>query len=244
MSRSDRNGRRPTVESVEPRTLLSAITDILALNSLAAGRRAATGSLPNNIGPPTAGNTPVDNNLLLFPKGQPSAHQLKKERFDATFEGPFSVGRGAYSTEASQVYIRGAGGSNQFLHGDAQLRVIVPADNTKPLGGEITMFDRNLNSNSALGLDLTGSAVTDVDRFGRPTHLIISQLDPNVSSGVYVEGEASGTVTIKYLPSNKGSRQGNAIITIRARVYSIGTSFILTNADINPGGPSTGPKAR
>jgi hypothetical protein len=31
-------------------------------------------------------------------------------------------------------------------------------------------------------------------------------------------------------------------VTVRAQVYTLGTNGILKNADINPGGPSEGPR--
>src|SRR5262249_10452858 len=155
----------------------------------------------------------------------PTARQLALEKFVAKFQGTFNVGPGRYSSEAQQTFVRGAGGSNQFLHGDTQLRIITPVDPSIPFGGAITMLDRNLNSNSVLGLDLTGDRVTGVDQAGRPTHLVITQLDPNVSAGRYVEGLASGTVDIRYLPTSTQNRglvsQGTAIVTVKARVYSI-----------------------
>lgn len=226
-----RQRRRLDIEGLEARDLLSALIAVMA--SQAATHGTATGG---TSGEPT--------NLLINPTGTPTSHQQARQHFGAKFSGAYTVGPGRFSSEAQQLYFRGVGGSNQFLHGDTQLRLITPIDPTLPITGEITMFDRNLNSNSSLGLDLVADPSTGVDRFGRPTHLTVYQLDPNISAGVYVEGRASGTVDITYLTSDRrnhrGVGQGRAIVTVRALVYSLGTSFILTNADINPGGLSQG----
>jgi hypothetical protein len=239
MNRSDRNARRPDVEVIEDRTLLSAILNILS-HPLHSGHGHAAGAL----GPPGAGQGAPPLNLLLDPMGQPTAHQLARERFVAKFQGTYQIGPPRYSSEAHQVYIRGAGGSNQFLHGDTQMRIITPSDPSLPLGGEITMFDRNINNNSALGLDLTGNQVTDVDQAGRPTRMVITRIDANISGGQYADAQASGTVDIRYTPSGsrrgRVPRQGTAIVTVHARIYTIGTNFILKNSDIDPGGPSQG----
>ncbi len=174
-------------------------------------------------------------NYLLDPSGKPSAHQMRKLPFNASFTGPFTVGKGRYATEANQIYIRGIGTSNQFLHGDVQLRLITPTDPSIPPAGGLTTFDKNINSNSTLGLLLQADP-TSIDRAGRPTRLNIYSLDPNVSSGSYVEGQATGTVAIHYSPKSNNKpgllSSGMATIKIKAEVYTIGTTFILTNAPL------------
>jgi hypothetical protein len=233
MSRRDRAGRGRFIEGLEPRRVPSAIT-ILAMQAAASSHGAHSADT----------NTAADvNNELLNPTGVPTPRQQARERFVAQFTGTFMAGPGQFSSQAQQFMFRGAGGSNQFLHGDIQLRAITPLDPTQPLTGETTMFDRNLNSNSVLGLDLVADP-TSVDKFGRPTLFTISQLDQNVSSGYYDEGLAQGTVSIRYLSGGKpgphGLSQGKAVVAIHAQIYSIGTDFILTNAQIDPKGPSQG----
>lgn len=180
-------------------------------------------------------------NYLLSPDGQPSAHQYHKLQFRAFFRGPFTMGPGRYSTEANQIYIRGVGTSNQFLHGDVQLRIITPTDPTIPQAGASTSFDKNINSNSTLGL-LVQADPTSLDKAGRPTRLVIYSADPNTSAGQYVESQATGTINVTYHPQASPSKPGLtstgiATLSINAQIYTLGTSFALRNAQLYNAGP-------
>ena len=90
-----------------------------------------------------------------------------------------------------------------MLHSDIQLRLAVPTD---PCASDHrrqrVIFDRNLNSNTVLGLDLA-TPVTNVDGRGRPNHITSVTLDVNASSGTYDEGFAQGVIDIHYYPSAK-----------------------------------------
>ena len=126
-----------------------------------------------------------------------------------------------------------------MLHSDIQLLMInpTPRNASARIGGVTSIFDRNINGNSALGLDLS-APVQNVDRGGRPDYFSSVTLDSNISSGIYVEGYSVGTLSIRYIPSAKHTpgvlSQGKAIVTIHAQIYSAGTSFILRNANIDP----------
>ena len=130
------------------------------------------------------------------------------------------------------------GGSNQFLHGDIQIRIVTPTDSTIPADGSLSAFDKNINSNSVLGLSVQADPTSN-DRAGRPTRLTIYALDANVSAGLYVEGQASGTIDVRYYP-RKGTSpgltsSGTATIKINASIYSTHTAFLLTNAKLYSG---------
>ena len=124
-----------------------------------------------------------------------------------------------------------------MLHSDIQLRLAVPTDPTLQTTGASVIFDRNLNSNTSLGLDLATPG-TNVDGRGRPNRITSLTLDVNSSSGTYVEGFAQGVIDIHYYPSSKKTRgmleQGTAVVKIYGQVYSGKIAFILRNADINP----------
>ncbi len=119
------------------------------------------------------------------------------------------------------------GTTKYSLHADLQLGALVPTDPTAPTAGTAASFDRNINANSSLGIDLTGSQATAVDAAGRPTQFTWT-IDDNTSAGIYVEAVGQGTVNIKYIPNNKHSpgilSQGKAIVTIRGQIYSIGVA--------------------
>lgn len=235
MERNKRLRMRPVVEACERLTLPSGILAVMASTpSRHANYPISTSSiaLPNNQGP-------RGTNLALTPTGTPTAQELRHERFTATFIGTYSIGPGNFSSEASQMRFNGAGGANTILHGDIQMLIVTPKDPSTPLGGVLSIFDRNINSNSVLGLDLNAPQTpTHVDSTGRPNNVSVS-LDVNTSAGLYAEGYATGNLTITYLSGGRatrsGYRHGKAIVRINAQVYSSRTNFILANANIDPG---------
>jgi hypothetical protein len=239
---------RPGVEQCERRDLLSGITDVMAGNSMSADMRAiasaATKSatnpsiaIPQNQGP-LFNNGAIDN-AALAPTGNLTKRQLRQEQFKAFFVGTYTVGGGRTSTEKNEVFITAAGTASTILHGDIQILLITPIDPITPIGGVSTIFDRNLNSNTALGFDVSAPQTSpNIGRNGLPVLLNRVSIDPNISSGVYVEAYSVGNMQIRYIPSSKHTRgvlsQGKAIVTIHAQIYTANTSFILRNAHINP----------
>lgn len=247
MGRRIHRGLRPDLELFEPRVLLSAITDILAANSLAAasslsdsGGFASSISLGGtalNQGPVLNADGSI-NNMALAPTGTPKPGALKRQQFTARYVGPYSVVPGETTTQATQTLIQGAGTANTMLHSDIQMRLVTPIDPSQPIGGVSTIFDRNINTNTVLGLDLSAPQ-SAVDRSGRPDDFSTVTIDPNISAGTYVEGYSQGIVKIHYIPGGKHTipgaiSQGTAIITIHAQIYTANTSFILRNASIDP----------
>jgi hypothetical protein len=253
MGRRSTRSRRPRVEQCERRALLSTITDIMAANSLAAARPArslissqesgGSGSggfvlsptsiaVPSNQGPP-----PPGTNLAITPTGTLTPRQLKIEKFSAVFSGPYTIGPGRTSTEALQTFITGRGAATTMSHCDIQLLIITPKDPAMLLGGISTIFDRNLNSNTSLGLDVFAPQ-QNVDRAGRPNHFPTVTIDVNASAGLYDNAFAQGVVDIRYIPSGRQTpgviSQGTAIVTIHAQIYATRTAFILRNANLDP----------
>jgi hypothetical protein len=247
MGRRIHRGLRPDLELCEARALLSAITDILAANSLAAasslsdsGGFASSISLGGtalNQGPVLNADGSI-NNMALAPTGTPKPGALKRQQFTARYVGPYSVVPGETTTQATQTLIQGAGTANTMLHSDIQMRLVTPIDPSQPIGGVSTIFDRNLNTNTVLGLDLSAPQ-SDVDSSGRPDQFPTVTIDANISSGTYVEGYSQGIINIRYIPGGRHTipgaiSQGTAIVTIHAQIYTANTSFILRNASIDP----------
>jgi hypothetical protein len=248
---------RPFLEEVEHRELLSAITDIMAASSIAAaGSRSQVAALRNsqttsssqsiaasaNQGPLLNSNNPnfnPINNMALAPTGTLSKRQQRKERFVAQYIGTYTVGAGRTSDEKIQTFITAAGTANTMLHSDIQVLLVTPSDPSLPIGGVSAIFDRNLNSNTALGLDESAPQSPQyINRLGLPFLLPTVSLDANLSSGTYDEGYAVGTMRIHYIPSDKHTpgiiSQGKAIVTIHAQIYTANVGFILRNANIDP----------
>jgi hypothetical protein len=247
---------RPCVEICEHRELLSAITDLMAANSISAARRAADSSQTVSTGAvQTAGNRgfvlsttsiaiPANQsppslslNLALTPTGTLTRRQIRRERFSAKFAGPYTIGAGRTSTEALQTFITGVGSANTMIHGDIQMLIITPKNRSTQIGGVCGIFDRNLNTNTSLGFDLLAPQ-QDVDRAGRPNHFPAISLDVNASAGLYTEGFAQGVMNIRYFPSGRRTpgvlSQGKAVVTIHAQIYTPATNFLLRNATLDP----------
>jgi hypothetical protein len=177
------------------------------------------------------------NNMALAPTGTPKPGQLKRQQFTARFVGPYSVVPGRTSTQATQTLIQGGGTANTILHADIQIRLVKPTDPSLPFGGVGTIFDRNINSNTALGFDLAAPQ-QDVDRGGRPNRIPTVTIDVNASAGVYVESYGEGTINIRYLPSGRRTpgvlSEGTAIVTMHMNIYAPNASFLLRNVGLNP----------
>lgn len=210
MSTRRRSGRklRPGVESVESRQLMSGITTMLATQ-------------PRGHVPALTGNTTGLTMPPFIPgSGTTSPHELARQRFQASFSGPVVVGPGRFSSESKVFYYRGIGGSNQFLHGDYQMAIIMPSDPTKPITGGVYMQDRNNNSGGQLGLDLTFDP-NSLDRFGRPTKATFVN-DPNVYSGIYYAFTAQGNVKIRYFGHK-------AAVQFTGLLYTSGLTGVFRN---------------
>jgi hypothetical protein len=242
---------RPVMEEVELRELLSAITDLIAANSIAAGHKAQSAAstaissqsiaISANQGPLLNSNNPNNpiNNQALAPTGTLTPRQQRKERFVAHYVGTYTVGAGVTSDQRIQTFIAAAGSANTMLHSDIQMLLVTPNDPSSPIGGASAIFDRNLNSNTVLGLDLAAPQSSQfINRLGLPSLLPTVSVDVNASSGTYDEAYSQGTIDIRYIPSGKHTRgvisQGKAIVTIHAQIYAPNVDFILRNANIDP----------
>lgn len=266
MGRRNRRGLQPGLETFERRELLSGITAAMASQGLHTGARgvpqfaggsgsgsgstgqgggAGSSSFASSItlGRSTLNQGPLlnpngsINNMALAPTGTPKPGELRREQFTARFVGPYSVIPGRTTTQATQTLIQGAGSTTTMLHGDIQIRIVKPTDPTLPFGAVGTVFDRNINTNSALGFDLSAPQQY-VDRAGRPNHFPTFTIDVNASAGLYVESYATGTVNIRYIPGARHRpgvlSQGTAIVTIHAQIYSPNASLLLRNVNLNP----------
>ncbi len=249
MGRRIAREHRPVVEPCERRELLSGITDVMSANGIAASMRAialaaANGAsnpsiaLPQNQGPLLNPDGSV-NNAALAPTGNATQHQFRKQQFKAHFVGTYTEGAGPTTDESKQVFIIGAGSTNQMLHADIQMLLVTPNDPGSPIGGVATIFDRNINTNSDAGFDISAPQTSQtIAGNGLPVFLNKVSVDVNISSGLYTEGYSVGSIRIRYIPSSKHTRgvlsQGKAVVTIYAQIYVPNASLILRNTNINP----------
>ena len=94
--------------------------------------------------------------------------------------GTYTVGAGRTSDERIQTFITAAGSANTMLHSDIQLLLVTPKDPSLPIGGVSAIFDRNLNTNTVLGLDESAPQSSQyINRLGLPSFLPTVSLDVN-----------------------------------------------------------------
>jgi hypothetical protein len=237
MDRRNRRAKRPAVERVEARDLPSGIVATpRTMPVIARAGDVVHSSQAGQPGPGQGGTGGDFPNQALVPTGVPTRRERAREAFRATYAGPFTVGRGRFSTEARQVYARGSGTSNAFLHGDHQMRIVLPTDPAAPVTGVIVQYDRSNASAGVLGLRLSGTP-GDVDRAGRPTTLAFT-VDTDISAGIFTGATGQGTVRIRYIPSGRSGpgifSQGTALVLVRGSIFTAGVNDPLRNSDIDP----------
>ena len=222
-----RRNLRPSLERVEDRALLSS-SALLAFNN---HRSAAVAAAAR----PFAVPVPPADNALISPAGNPSRREVARQRFRATFNGPFTVGPGRFDTQARLLNVRGTGRDTYSLHADVQIGIVVPANPNQPTTGVLTIYDRNTNSGTVVALDLTADP-TSVDAAGRPNRFVF-QTNDTLSSGVFAQSTSSGTVEIRY--NGRSGRRGlvrgagNASVVVSGSAYTLGVTNALRNSDIN-----------
>ena len=235
---------RPGLEDLESRKLMSItpvlasgrqvpISSILLQAEAGAGGSAGGGEVTGMEG---SGNGFPNGNSEspLLGQGQPTPHELARERFHAYFSGPITVGPGRFSDQAKIIYFRGLGGSTQFRHGDYQMAIVFPTDPTAQPSGVAVLEDKNGNSSGILGFDLT-AVPNAVDRLGRPTRFTYIQ-DPNIYSGIDFVNSSVGTLEITY-------SKGSATAIFNAKVYTSGLTSPIKNSDLYARGGRITPRS-
>jgi hypothetical protein len=200
--RHARRGRaRPAFEPLEARGLLS-VTPMLA-----GARRVAVSLAPPGPSSPAAAATPTP----LY---------AARSTFFAAYRGPYYVGPPRMTDQSGQIYLRGGGTSNMFLHGNLQLALYPPADPNAPTTGAAALIGKSVeNTGDLLGLDLSGPV-------SRPTPGVPFVLGWTVnvnSGGTFSDATGSGTVEIRLRPG-AGTREGAGVaeVIFRGNVYATG----------------------
>lgn len=92
------------------------------------------------------------NNPLVPTQGETrTPREAARQRFRASFGGPYSIGPGMFADQAFHIVARGVGSSSAFLHGNYQMSIVIPKDPTQPFEAVVSMFDRNINSTGIQG---------------------------------------------------------------------------------------------
>ena len=130
----------------------------------------------------------------------------------AHYVGTYTVGAGVTSDQADSDVHHG----RRICQHDVALRHpdaawSLPTITSIPIGGVSAIFDRNLNSNTVLGFDLSAPQSPQyINRLGLPSLLPTVSIDVNSSSGTYDEAYAVGTINIHYIPSGKHTPASSA----------------------------------
>jgi hypothetical protein len=178
----------------------------------------------------SASDAQAVNNEFLNPTGTPTPHEQVRQNFVIKLKGFFTVGLGRTTTQAQMVFLKFQDGTSPYsLHVYGKMGLVTLKDPTAPITGSTTVFDKDINSNTVIGLDLTGNP-QDVDRHGRPT-LLNFVTDVNISSGIFVEAVSQGTVKIQYSPGGRHPggtfSNGQAVVVVRGTAYTLGTSNVI-----------------
>ena len=208
---------RPGLMRLESRDVPTVIGSIHPTpNLMAIAQRLAT-----QVAPPTPPVPPI-----IPGPGDPLPIELARTRFTASFSGPFLIGPPHYTGQSALLSYRGLGTSNQFLHGNYQMILILPKDPGGDITGAAFLEDKNLVGGNAVGLDINIDK-SSLDSRGRPTQGSWVT-DPNIYSGSFFFPQGSGTLRIVY-PKN-----GRAAAFFTGRIYTNGITNVLGNAGLRP----------
>jgi hypothetical protein len=240
MKRSD-SRIRPSVEQIESGELLSTIiaANIAGMNRRLHWSPQAVLGAPHYNTPPQQFGSEIENLVFLpDPNGVPTPREQRRETFTALFtDGSYGIGPGRFSNEASHTYMRALGTSNQMLHCNMQFAFVQSKDLTKPAAGELSILDKNAASGNQLGFFVVADP-NFVDRRGRPTRFIIYEKDVNQAAAFYDQGYTVGTVDLRYSPQERNRQgiveSGRFKMLVRAQVYNLGNTGLLTNSYSNP----------
>jgi hypothetical protein len=205
--------RRPALETLEARELLSAVTTGTAAGAHSRPRAVAAAvqipsgqsqlsSLEALLGMASSGRI-VDSAVInqaaseLYPPGSPpgtpTPREIRRQTLTARWIGSYTIGPPRFSDRSETIHIFGvSGGSNQFLKGKFQIGLFPPADpNATPTPGDpfanqTTGVAGLFNQNY---LQSGGLLVLDLNAPGStagqlPTHLTWTY-DANTSAGPY-----------------------------------------------------------
>ncbi|MEO6809531.1 MAG: hypothetical protein ABI353_10520 [Isosphaeraceae bacterium] len=221
---------RPSLERVESRELMSGIIASMLVSQPSPIHRQAAAVQSQAVDPLRSdnGGIPGAPTPPFSPgTGEPTPHEVARQRFRAVFSGPLYAGGPRFTDQKKLLYFRGLGGSTMFLHGDYQMGIVFPKDPAKPIVGGAYLQDKNINSGSVIGFDLTFDP-NSLDRHGRPTLGTFTE-DPNVYGGAFFSPTSSGTVKIRYA-------RNTATVLFQGQVYTSGLTNQLTNQDLQERG--------
>jgi hypothetical protein len=200
---------RPIVEQAESRFCLSALRITPTANPV-----------PLVIAPPTGSVFP-----FVPAPGQQTAFEQARQRYAATYAGNYAIRPAQFTSQSGVLRIRALGISRQFLHGNIQMAVGLPATAGGPIVGAAFVVDKNLSAGNEIGLDMNFDP-TSVNARGLPTRGAWAT-DPNIYSGADFVAQGSGTVTIAY-------SKNIAIVSFSGTIYTNGLTNPIGNVALQP----------
>jgi hypothetical protein len=174
--------------------------------------RLETRDLPASLGPNLPGNHTIARDVaqfvpLLYPPGtpQPTPGEVARESFVAIGEGVYTVGPGAFNTQAYSIHGYGkSASSNMSRKARFQYVVNEPSTPGAPVTGLMHFLVANfLSSGGSIILDLQGPTGTEVH--GLPTRLYWVH---DATSGTTFTGVGTNLPGFNYFPSNYFNAKG------------------------------------
>jgi hypothetical protein len=147
---------------------------------------------------------------LLYPPGtpQPTPAEVRRESLVAVGVGEYTVGPGAFDTQALTIHGFGKPAASNFSSvSHFQYAVFPPTNPSSPVTGVFHLFVEDFPATGgSLILDLQGPTGTEVN--GLPTHLYWTH-DP--SSGTFFTGTGSALPAYANFPANYFTASGDLI---------------------------------
>ena len=128
-----------------------------------------------------------------------------KRSFVAAFRTTYYIGTPLETNNSAQVFLRGGGTSNTFLHGNLLLAFYPPTDTNGLTTGQAGLIGKSVsNTGDQLGVDLAGYAGPIL-----PGRVITLGWTVNgASGGTFSNASGSGTVQIRLHPGAHDSGNG------------------------------------
>ena len=146
---------------------------------------------------------PDRHNIGLAPTGTSKPGELKREQFTGDVRRALQRRARAATTQAIQILIGAPGPPTRCCTAISRSGSSRPRIPALPIGGVGTIFDRNINTNTALGLDLPRRSRPSTAAGVRTTSDSVT-IDVNISSGSYVEPTAQGAMKSITSPAASG----------------------------------------
>lgn len=215
-----RHHKRPSVEGLESRSLMSLVVPLpMARPVHVASSGGSIGGSAN--GPGLAQGAGPSGTISDNMNPPANAREAAKQRFHAVFATNVYTLPPRFTDEAKQYRLNGPGTTSYFLHGTLNLQLLTPKDPaSETVVGAASVQDKSIGTSGILLLNITGEDQI-LDARGRPTHLNFNVNGGGGSGGIFASAQGTGTLDIHY----KGLR---AMVVFNGKVITTGVGNPLS----------------